>query len=270
MPLTVKTFDQLRDAASAMGSDPTTHFLGGGTLLVRRVNEGDLSIATLVRTTDRRFSEIRPSGGRVFIGAGVTMAQIITHPDLRFLRPVAAAIGGPAIRNMATVGGNLFAPHPFGDFAMALLVLEASVSVLGGYSARDVPLEDFLGNRDQYRRSIIAGVTVRRPEGERSFRFVKISRTRPKGPAVLSIAAYLPLSGGRLSSPRVAYGAMAPQAVRARAVEAALNGRALDKASIAPAIAAAGEGTTPLTDAYASAWYRSQVLPIHLERLLLS
>ena len=58
-------FDQLRDAASAMGSDPTTHFLGGGTLLVRRVNEGDLSIATLVRTTDRRFSEIRPSGGRV-------------------------------------------------------------------------------------------------------------------------------------------------------------------------------------------------------------
>ena len=50
--------------------------------------------------------------------------------------------GGPAIRNMATVGGNLFAPYPFGDFAAALLALEAIVTVQSGHSGRDVPIEE--------------------------------------------------------------------------------------------------------------------------------
>jgi xanthine dehydrogenase small subunit len=86
---------------------------------------------------------------------------------------------------------------------------------------------------------------------------------------VLSIAAYLPLTGGRMASPRVAYGAMAPAPIRARAVERALEGRSLDAAGIAPALAVAAEGTNPATDALASAWYRREVLPVHLRRLLL-
>ena len=66
-------------------------------------------------------------GGRIEIGATVTMAQIASHPALSFLQPVALSIGGPAVRNMATVGGNLFAPYPYGDFAVALLALGAEV-----------------------------------------------------------------------------------------------------------------------------------------------
>jgi CO/xanthine dehydrogenase FAD-binding subunit len=72
-----------------------------------------------------------------------------------------------------------------------------------------------------------------------------------------------------LSNVRVAYGAMAPTPIRARAVERALEGRSLDVAGIAPALAAAAEGTTPPTDALASAWYRREVLPVHLRRVLL-
>ncbi|TIT06518.1 MAG: xanthine dehydrogenase family protein subunit M, partial [Mesorhizobium sp.] len=37
---------------------------------------------------------------------------------------------------------------------------------------------------------------------------------------------------------------------------------------IAPALAAAGEGIAPITDPIASAWYRAEVLPVHLGRLL--
>ena len=33
---------------------------------------------------------------------------------------------------------------------------------------------------------------------------------------------------------------------------------------------AAGEGTSPITDPVASAWYRNEVLPVHLGRLLLA
>ncbi len=51
-------------------------------------------------------------------------------------------------------------------------------------------------------------------------------------------------------------------------VERALEGKALDTAGIAAARAAALEGVQPVTDAIASDWYRREVLPVHLARLL--
>src|SRR5690349_9753947 len=93
MSLALKTFDRLRDAVSALGSDAGARYLGGGTLLVRDLNDGDLGVTTLVRATERGIAEIRSSGSRITLGAGVTMAQIAAHPDLRFLRPVASSIG---------------------------------------------------------------------------------------------------------------------------------------------------------------------------------
>jgi CO/xanthine dehydrogenase FAD-binding subunit len=62
---------------------------------------------------------------------------------------------------------------------------------------------------------------------------------------------------------------MAPTPIRARAVERALEGRSLDAAGIAPALAVAAEGTSPAADALASAWYRREVVGVHLRRLLL-
>jgi len=170
---------------------------------------------------------------------------------------------------MATVGGNLFAPYPFGDFSVALIALGATVAVHSGASARDVPVEDFLGSTDRHNRTLVSGVAFRRPDAEKNFRFLKVSRTRPKGPSVLSIAAHLTMSGTRVSSARIAYGAMAPTAMRAKAVEAALTGKTLDEAGIAAALAVALNGCAPQTDAYASEWYRREVLPVHLRRLLL-
>ena len=112
MPITVKTFATLNEAASALQSDRAARFLAGGTLVMRALNEGDTSFSTVVRSTDRGFTEIRPAGPRVTLGAGVTMAQVMANGELSFLHVVARSVGGPAIRNMATVGGNLFAPSP--------------------------------------------------------------------------------------------------------------------------------------------------------------
>jgi CO/xanthine dehydrogenase FAD-binding subunit len=268
MPITVKTCATLSEAASALQSDRTARFLAGGTLVMRAINEGDVSISTVVRATDRAFSEIRPAGARVTLGAGVTMAQIMASRELAFLHPVARAVGGPAIRNMATVGGNLFAPSPYGDFTVALLALDATLAMQGGYSGRETPLEEFLANRERH-NGLVASVTFNRPASPEAFRFRKVSRVKPKGISVLSIAAYLPLNGGRLAGARVAYGAMAPVPVRVRSVERALEGRSLDESGIASAIAAAAEGTAPASDAIASAWYRREMVAVHLKRLLL-
>jgi xanthine dehydrogenase small subunit len=270
MAITVRTFEKLGDAASALASDRGARFLGGGTLVMRAVNEGDVTITTIVRATDPLVSQIRPAGARIEIGAGVTMAQILNNRDLSFLHPAARIVGGPAVRAMATVGGNLFAQSPYGDFTTALLALDATVSVTGGYSASETPLEEFLAGRERGgARGLVASVSFPRLANPDSFRFRKVSRVKPKGVAVLSIAALLPVAGGRISGARVAYGAMAPTPLRAKGVERALEGRSLDEAGISAAIAACAEGTAPADDAIASAWYRREVLPIHLKRLLL-
>ena len=78
-----------------------------------------------------------------------------------------------------------------------------------------------------------------------------------------------PTWAGASSNARIAYGAMAATAIRAKAAERALEGRTLDEAGVAAAVAAAAEGTSPATDAIASAWYRREVVGVHLRRLLL-
>ncbi|PBC02885.1 FAD binding domain-containing protein [Mesorhizobium sp. WSM3860] len=264
MSLALQTFSTVKDANAALQVSGTL-YLGGGTLVIRAANEGDVSVSNLIRVTEPSLSAISVSNGKARLGASVTMAAIARQPELAPLAPAARAVGGPAIRNMATVGGNLFAPAPYGDFAVALLALDASVATEDG----ETPMEAFLAGRDAG-RAIVTAVEFSLPRAE-SFRFLKVSRVKPKGISVLSIAALLQRTAdGTVTSARIALGCMADRPMRAKAAEKALLGHKLTAEEIAPALSAASDGIAPITDPIASAWYRGQVLPVHLGRLLLS
>jgi CO/xanthine dehydrogenase FAD-binding subunit len=267
MTINVKTFERLADAASALSQERDACFLAGGTLVMRAINEADPTIRTIVRSTDPSFARVSVSSGRVELGAGVTMAAILANRDLAFLHPVARAVGGPAVREAATVGGNLFAPSPYGDFAAALLALDATAILTGGFGQRELPVEDILSRRDR-ENSLVVSIAFKRPAND-AFRFAKVTRTHPKGISVLSISAQLPLASGHVAGARIAYGAMGPSPLRAKGAERALEGRTLDAAGIAPALAVAADGASPADDAIASAWWRREILPTHLGRLLL-
>jgi len=267
MSLNVSSYPDIAEAARALARDRAARYLGGGTLLMRAVNEGDQGFSTLIRAPRGALRAVRGLGEQVEIGAGVSMAEVLEDRSLDFLHEAARGVGGPAVRSMATVGGNLFAPSPYGDFATALLALDATVARVRD---RGTPIElrAFLAERDREPRAIVASVTVRRP-APGTFRFAKVSRVKPKGVPVLCIAAHLPVAAGRIAGARVAYGAMAATPVRVEAVERTLEGRTLDEAGIAAAVAAAVDGLDPPTDAIASSWYRREVAPVHLKRLLL-
>jgi CO/xanthine dehydrogenase FAD-binding subunit len=260
--IAVETYPTLADAARAMGQGAA--FLGGGTVLMRDVNAGEVP-ARIVRTTDPALTEMRATGDAVRLGAGVTIADVLASADLAFLHPVARVIGGPQVRNMGTVGGNLFAPHPYGDFAVALIALGASVVMVGQGGARRV--EELVRERGRP-SGLVAAIEVPRPRNPREFGFLKVARVKPKGVSVLSIAALLPREGGRIRGARVAWGAMGPHPMRGSGAERALEGQALDHQTVERASRAAAEGLDPPTDALASAWYRREVAGVHLRRLL--
>jgi CO/xanthine dehydrogenase FAD-binding subunit len=255
---TVETYPSLAEAARAING---AAFMAGGTIVMREVNAGTAA-PRIVRSTDPALAEIRIAGDSISLGAGVTMAQVLAHRDLAFLHPVARVIGGPQVRNMGTVGGNLFAAHPYGDFAVALIALGARAHLVG-QGARAV--EDLM--RDRARPALVASVELARPRPG-SFGFHKVSRVKPKGVSVMSIAVLAPNEGGRLRGVRVAFGAMGPAPMRGAGAERALEGQVPDAATLARAAAQAAEGLDPPTDALATSWYRREVAGVHLRRLL--
>lgn len=93
---------------------PASSPLAGGTDLINRMKDGVAApsrIVYLKGIKDPAFSSITPANGGLSVGAGVTLSQLIAHPDLAKAAPAlvqaAYEVGTPQIRNMATVGGNL-------------------------------------------------------------------------------------------------------------------------------------------------------------------
>jgi CO/xanthine dehydrogenase FAD-binding subunit len=240
--------------------------VAGGTLAVADLNYGQAA-GTLIIIDGLGLGRIEVKGRKVTLGAMVTMAQIASDRRLKFLHPVSNSIGGPAVRAMATVGGNLFAPAPYGDMAVALLALDAELSLHDGKALRTLALEDFLKQRRKFEKSFVVGITFAMPEAN-AFRYVKAVRRKPVSASLITIAAVLPRKGGKVKDARIALGAMGPHALRARQAERALEGKALDGSSIKAAAKAAADGTAPADDPYATGWYRRQIAPIHLQRLL--
>ncbi len=151
----------------------------------------------------------------------------------------------------------------------ALLALDATVAVQGGFGARDVPIEEFLQARDRRSGTLVLSVSCTRPASTEAFRYRKVARIKPKGGSghhARGASADLRrpdrrargLHWARWRRPRSG----------ARAAERALEGRSLDAETIAAAASAATEGTSPSDNALGSAWYRREIVGVHLRRLL--
>lgn len=240
--------------------------IAGGTLIVADLNYGADSVALI--TLDRLgLDKVAVKGGKVTLGAMVTMATIARDRRLKFLHPVANSIGGPAVRAMATIGGNLFAPAPYGDMTAALLALDAEISLHDGKATRKLPIETFLAQRRKLQKHCVVSVSFAAPAAN-AFHYVKVVRRKPVSASVVTIAAVIPQKAGKIKGARIALGAMAANAIRARKAEAALEGRKLGNDIIATAAKLIAAEASPADDAYATAWYRREIAPVHFVRLL--
>src|SRR5829696_1065146 len=129
MPVTVEVPESVDGVLGALGDGAVV--LAGGTQVMPRINTGAHDVATLVSLRRAGLAGIELAGDEVTIGAATTLAAVGADERLAFLRPVIESIASPSIRNLATVGGNLFVAPPYGDLAVALLALDAQVDVAG-------------------------------------------------------------------------------------------------------------------------------------------
>jgi len=246
------------EGAASLVGEPGTVLMGGGTLLMPQATAGTLGVERVVGLHGAGLDYVRQNGATA-IGAMCPLATLATLDDLPALRSAAGGVGGWALRNTATLGGNLHAAAPYGDLAPVLLALDATVRLVGASGERTLALADWLTEGGD-RAEVLAEVVVPPQRGVTAHR--RHARRAANSPAVASAAVRLVIEDGAVTEARVALGAVAPHAMRAAAAEERLTGGPADAGAIAEAAEAAAAAAAPVDDPVASAWYRRRMTAV--------
>lgn len=246
---------------------PDAAFLAGGTLLMPYVNTEVSPWEALVCARRLGLDRIVVEQGAAHIGATTTLTALGRDERLEFLQPVVESIASPLIRNLATVGGNLFARQPYGDLAVALLALDAEVEIAGTDGERRAAVGQVL-SAGVGPAEIVTQVSFAIPEAG-TFFYTKAMRRKLNSAAIVTVAAVIEQTAGAVSNARVALGGAGPRPIRSPHVEEALVGQPLNAETVTAASELILMDAAPFTDAYASAWYRARVLPVHIRRAIL-
>ena len=213
-----------------------------------------------------RLPELRTlsTDGPVEVGAALTLSEVATAlgDTVPLLALVWPQFASRLIRNGATIGGNLGTASPIGDLAPALLALDASLVLASTDGDREVALADFFtGYHQTVLRpgELIRAVRIPTPLAPLTT-FRKIAKRRYDDISSVAVAAALDVVDGTVVTARIGLGGVAATPLRARATEAALEGRPWTAETVEQASEVlAGEGT-PIDDQRASAAYRSAML----------
>jgi CO/xanthine dehydrogenase FAD-binding subunit len=118
---------------------PSLLVMAGGTIAMPLINEGISMPEKVMGLRQAGLNYIQRNNGTVAIGATTTLSQILDLEAIPLLQTAADHAGGWSIRNMGTIGGNIFAPPPAGDVAVALLALDAQVKLVSQKGERPSP-----------------------------------------------------------------------------------------------------------------------------------
>jgi xanthine dehydrogenase small subunit len=181
-------------------------------------------------------------------------------------------LGGEQVRNVGTIGGNIANGSPIGDSPPALIAMGARLVLRRGEEQRELALEDFFldyGKQDRMPSEFVEKVIVPKPAPDLRFRAYKVSKRFDQDISSVLGAFALQVAGGKVKDARIAYGGMAATPKRARHVEAALQGKPWNEATVEAAIAALEDDFAPIDDWRASAAYRRMAARNLLRRLLI-
>jgi len=265
-----ETVDQAVETLSV--PDRKALILGGGTLVQPLITLG-IDVHDVVIDLDHlALNRIVLENDQVSCGAMVRLAQLAQALPQDYIQAAVASISGPAVRNLATVGGNLFAKPPYGDLATLFLALDAEVELASSKETRRLSLNDFYLLRDNAEASSLNGVLVTRirfsTDPARKVVFRKMARRQLNSGAIVTVALSLRFDRAIVREARLALGGVDRRPIRALSAERVLTGSNLDSEAIASAAQAARQDCNPQTDAYASAWYRGRMVPVQIRRAL--
>ncbi len=215
---------------------PGLKVLAGGTDVLAKMKRNHFQCERLMYIKDIEELKFIEDGAVLTIGACTELSIVERSPlveaKYRALHEAVKAIGATAIRNMATIGGNICNAAPPADTIPALLVFDARLKLVKLGSERDVALKDFITGAEQTiieHDELLYSIELSAlPSGYRST-FVKLGRVSVDTARInMAIAIDYDDVSETIKEARVAMGAVGTRAYRCPDSEALLRGKKVD------------------------------------------
>ena len=249
--------------------------IAGGTDLLLEIQQGvqppPESLVDVCNIPELNSLEIR--GKDLFIGAGVPLNHIVAsqlvQENSQALVEACNLIGGPQVRNTATLGGNIAHALPAADGTIALLALDAQAESVSSGGSRLTALEElFLGprhSRIEENQELLVGFYLPLRKNSQASAFKRVMRPQGVALPVLNMAVWLERKKDRIADAHLALGPSGPTPLRARMAENVLRGEKISQTLIEKVHEVMLEEVHLRTSPYrASADYRT-----HLAKILL-
>ena len=272
--------EDLLDLLEYLDSHQTgTHLIANGSDLINRIQRRQVDPKTLVDLSGlHEFNYVKREGNTIRIGALTPISDLadssVIDPRHEVFREVAAKFGGPAITNVATVGGNICAASSSEDLLPVLLVLDAQVRLKSKQGERVMRLEDFLrGKRaTDLKPNEILVETMFQAIGEQAdCAFEKVGMRNSLIIAFVNSAVYLKLEKKtlKIEDVRIAFNRVAGKVPgRVKLTEGNLRGRTLNTEASNNATSTLRDELELSSDFRVSGEYRTDVAVVVFKRAL--
>lgn len=250
----------LEEALKRRAETEAIPYMGGTDLMVdHRPDKAYLFLGSL-----EELQYIRQDDEFVHIGAGVTYARLLESevcPPL--LKKAVSLIASPAIRNRATLGGNICNASPAGDTLPVLLVYDSLLTLESLSGQRVLPLAEFIVSRKQIdlrEGEILTGISLKVKNYNHIY-YHKIGSRKAMSISKIALAGAAKVQGGVLEDLALGLASMYKTPLRfpdleARAIGCPVSQLAQIKAELVEGFA---DRLHPIDDMRSTAAYRKKV-----------
>lgn len=272
--------DTVDEAIRLLSQNPDAVPIAGGTDVLVRLRQGNPEYRHLVDIHD--VAELKQvvlaEDGTIIVGSGATFTEIIENTIVRANIPVlakgAASVGGPQIRNQATVGGNICNGAPSADSAAPLLVLNAIAVMKGPDGERHVPLSEFYhgpGKVDRRHSEIMTGLRISAKDYQCwSAHYHKYAMRDAMDIATIGCAAAMKTKAGNVTGLRLAFTVAGPTPLRCPKTEEMALGAKADMELVRLVSGMVLDDLRPRGSWRAAKDFREHIIQTLAERVLMS
>ncbi len=228
-----KTVTEALDAL-AHSPEPTLLIAGGTDLLLDLDQGRHPPVHTLVDVNSiREMQPIEIHGSELFIGASVPHSKIVASSlvadHAQALAEACNLIGGPQVRNVATLGGNVAHALPAADGTIALMALNAQAEIASSTKGiRQIPLSEIFlgpGKSTLAKDELLVGFHLPLKNKNQASAFKRIMRPQGVALPIINMAIWLERDKDQIADVRVAVGPAGPKPWRALSAESGLRGQ---------------------------------------------
>ena len=269
--------ETVSEATLLLSLNPNLKIIAGGTDVLIKMHGGQIKEAELLSLRKiKSLATIRKAeDGTVVIGSMATFSQIFNDPIIQETIPIlteaAIAMGGPQIRNIATIGGNVCNGVTSADSASSLFVLNARLKLQSQRGERVVSIHEFYlgpGKVALQPDEILTEIII--PEDYQGFggHYIKFAMRKAMDIATLAVAVVCKLQDATFEEVRIGLGVAGPTPLRCTDAEAYAKGKTVSYETLAEIGRLAVSSAKARTSWRASKDYREHLVEELTQRAL--